>query len=33
MIKPSGVSYDELTPSAMIVCNLDGDVVPGTRGQ
>ena len=24
MIKPSGVSYDELTPELMIVCDLDG---------
>lgn len=23
-IKPSGVSYDELTPDAMVVCTLDG---------
>jgi L-ribulose-5-phosphate 4-epimerase len=29
VIKPSGVSYDELTPDNMIVCNLDGDVVEG----
>ncbi|HEX5088884.1 MAG TPA: L-ribulose-5-phosphate 4-epimerase [Nocardioides sp.] len=32
VIKPSGVSYDELTPDSMIVCDLDGRVVPGTRG-
>jgi L-ribulose-5-phosphate 4-epimerase len=24
VIKPSGVSYDELSPSAMVVCDLDG---------
>jgi len=24
VIKPSGVSYDELTPESMIVCDLDG---------
>lgn len=24
VIKPSGVSYDELTPEAMVVCTLDG---------
>ena len=24
VIKPSGVSYDELTPDAMVVCTLDG---------
>jgi L-ribulose-5-phosphate 4-epimerase len=29
VIKPSGVSYDELTPDNMIVCNLNGDVVEG----
>jgi len=29
VIKPSGVSYDELTPDAMIVCDLDGNVVDG----
>jgi len=29
VIKPSGVSYDELTAAAMIVCNLDGRVVEG----
>lgn len=29
VIKPSGVSYDELTPDSMVVCNLDGDRVAG----
>lgn len=29
VIKPSGVPYDRLTPEAMIVCDLDGDVVDG----
>jgi L-ribulose-5-phosphate 4-epimerase len=29
VIKPSGVSYDELTAAAMIVCDLDGRVVEG----
>ncbi|MFI9365819.1 L-ribulose-5-phosphate 4-epimerase [Kitasatospora sp. NPDC053057] len=29
VIKPSGVSYDELTPANMIVCDLDGRVVEG----
>ncbi|MGW5421896.1 L-ribulose-5-phosphate 4-epimerase [Streptomyces sp. NPDC003943] len=29
VIKPSGVSYDELTPQNMIVCDLDGNVVDG----
>src|SRR3954471_19867690 len=32
VIKPSGVSYDELTPENMILCDLDGRVVPGTPG-
>ena len=29
VIKPSGVSYDELTPDKMIVCDLHGQVVEG----
>jgi len=29
VIKPSGVSYDDLTPESMIVCDLDGEVVEG----
>jgi L-ribulose-5-phosphate 4-epimerase len=29
VIKPSGVSYDELTAAAMIVCDLDGKKVDG----
>jgi L-ribulose-5-phosphate 4-epimerase len=29
VIKPSGVSYDKLTADAMIVCDLDGQVVEG----
>src|SRR5215467_10154090 len=32
VIKPSGVSYDELTPGSMILCDLDGEVVPGSPG-
>src|SRR5690606_2042889 len=28
-IKPSGVGYDELTPEAMVLCDLDGVPVPG----
>ncbi len=28
VIKPSGVSYDDLTADNMIVCDLDGNVVP-----
>lgn len=31
VIKPSGVRYDELTPEAMVVCDLDGVLVDGTR--
>ena len=29
VIKPSGVSYDELAPENMILCDLDGNVVEG----
>ncbi|MFF2632524.1 L-ribulose-5-phosphate 4-epimerase [Microbacterium sp. NPDC058021] len=32
VIKPSGVSYDDLGPENMIVCDLDGAVVAGTPG-
>jgi L-ribulose-5-phosphate 4-epimerase len=32
VIKPSGVSYADLTPDVMIVCDLHGQVVPGTPG-
>lgn len=32
VIKPSGVAYDDLTPDNMILCTLDGAVVPGTAG-
>jgi L-ribulose-5-phosphate 4-epimerase len=32
VIKPSGVSYDDLTPDVMIVCDLYGGVVAGTPG-
>lgn len=32
VIKPSGVSYDDLTAENMILCTLDGEVVPGTPG-
>ncbi|WP_136519097.1 L-ribulose-5-phosphate 4-epimerase [Cellulomonas telluris] len=31
VIKPSGVTYDELSPEAMVVCDLDGTLVEGTR--
>lgn len=29
VIKPSGVSYDDLTPESMVVCDLDGNLVEG----
>ncbi|ROR92774.1 L-ribulose-5-phosphate 4-epimerase [Nocardioides aurantiacus] len=29
VIKPSGVSYDDLTPENMVVCDLEGRVVDG----
>ena len=32
VIKPSGVDYDGLTPENMILCTLDGEVVPGSAG-
>ena len=32
VIKPSGVRYDELTTDTMILCDLDGNVIPGTPG-
>lgn len=32
VIKPSGVSYDDLTAGNMILCTLDGEVVPGSSG-
>ncbi len=32
VIKPSGVSYDELTPENQILCDLDGNVIEGTPG-
>lgn len=31
VIKPSGVTYDELTPESMVVCTLDGELIDGTR--
>ncbi len=31
VIKPSGVTYDELTPESMVVCDLDGTLVWGSR--
>ena len=32
VIKPSGVDYDDLAPENMILCDLDGAVIPGTPG-
>ncbi|WP_308491824.1 L-ribulose-5-phosphate 4-epimerase [Microbacterium terrisoli] len=32
VIKPSGVLYDDLAPENMILCRLDGTVVPGSTG-
>ncbi|WP_278236648.1 L-ribulose-5-phosphate 4-epimerase [Isoptericola sp. AK164] len=31
VIKPSGVSYDDITPEAMVVCDLAGNLVEGDR--
>jgi L-ribulose-5-phosphate 4-epimerase len=32
VIKPSGLSYDDITADSMVLCDLDGNVVPGTPG-
>ncbi|TFD12666.1 L-ribulose-5-phosphate 4-epimerase [Cryobacterium sp. TMT1-21] len=32
VIKPSGVDYADLAPENMIVCDLDGNVIPDTPG-
>lgn len=32
VIKPSGVAYDDLTPDDLVVCDLDGNAVPGSPG-
>lgn len=32
VIKPSGVDYADLAPENMILCDLDGNVIPGTPG-
>ena len=29
LIKPSGLSYDELTPESMVLCDLEGNVLEG----
>jgi L-ribulose-5-phosphate 4-epimerase len=31
LIKPSGVMYPDLTADAMVLCDLDGNVIEGTR--
>ena len=31
VIKPSGVTYDDLTPESMVVCDLAGNLVDGSR--
>ena len=31
VIKPSGVSYEELDAAAMVVCDLDGNLIDGNR--
>ncbi len=31
VIKPSGVTYDQLSADAMVVCDLDGNLVDGDR--
>jgi L-ribulose-5-phosphate 4-epimerase len=32
VIKPSGVSYEDLSPENQILCDLDGNVIPNTPG-
>jgi len=32
VIKPSGLSYDALTPANMVLCDVDGTVIPGKVG-
>jgi L-ribulose-5-phosphate 4-epimerase len=32
LIKPSGVDYDLLQPQDLILCDLEGDIVPGSLG-
>ena len=32
VIKPSGISYDELTAADLILCDLDGQIVAGSPG-
>lgn len=32
VIKPSGVSYDDLAPENMVLCDFDGNVIPRSQG-
>ncbi len=32
LIKPSGIDYDNMTAEDMILCTLDGEIVPGSLG-
>ena len=32
VIKPSGVAYEDLAPENMVLCDLDGQVIPGSLG-
>ena len=32
VIKPSGVSYEELAPENMVLCSMDGEPIAGTLG-
>jgi L-ribulose-5-phosphate 4-epimerase len=32
VIKPSGVDYSDLTPANLVLCDLEGTVVPGSEG-
>jgi L-ribulose-5-phosphate 4-epimerase len=31
VIKPSGISYDALSPESLVVCDLDGELLDGER--
>lgn len=32
VIKPSGVAYEDLAPENMVLCDLDGQAIPGSLG-
>ncbi|HIW98667.1 MAG TPA: L-ribulose-5-phosphate 4-epimerase [Candidatus Nesterenkonia stercoripullorum] len=32
VIKPSGVAYEDLAPENMVLCDLEGQVIPGSLG-